>query len=91
MYPYHISSELVRKRDSSIKESYATFSVLAEGRSHINLAKTKYFFDLALSKSKSNSWRITIHLEYFPPINWRVRICFIGLQSEIIVVLRNKI
>jgi hypothetical protein len=65
--PYHTSSELIRKRDSSGKESSTTFSVSVEGRSHINSEKTKDFFDLARSNSKSNSWRITIHLEYFPP------------------------
>jgi hypothetical protein len=65
--PYHISSELIRKRDSSSKESSGTVSVLVEGRSHINSAKTKDFFDLACSNSKSNSWRMTIHLEYSPP------------------------
>jgi hypothetical protein len=79
---YHMSSELIRKRDSSGKESSATFSVSVEGRSHISSAKTKDFLDLARSNSKSNSWRITIHLEYFPPRNCHVRICCIGLQSE---------
>jgi hypothetical protein len=89
--PYQRSSELIRKRDSSGKESSATFSVSVEGRSHISSVKTNDFLDLAHSNSKSNSWRITIHLEYFPPSNWHVRICCIGLQSEMTVVLRNRI
>jgi hypothetical protein len=42
-----MSSELIRKRDSSGKESSATVSVSVEGRSHINSEKTKDFFDLA--------------------------------------------
>jgi hypothetical protein len=52
IYLYHTSSELIRKMDSSGKESFDTFSVIVEGRSHINSKKTKYFFDLAGSKSK---------------------------------------
>jgi hypothetical protein len=87
---YYTSSELIRKRDSSSKESSTTCYVSVEGRSHINSEKTKDFFDLARSNSKSNSWRITIHLEYIPPSDFRVRICFMGFQLKIIVVLRNK-
>jgi hypothetical protein len=67
MSPYHMLSELIRKRDSLGKESSAIVYVSVERRSHINLAKTKDFFKLARSNSKSNSWRITSHLEYFPP------------------------
>jgi hypothetical protein len=55
IYPYQTSSELIIKRDFSSKESSATFVVSVEGRSHINLAKTKDFLDLARSNSKSNS------------------------------------
>jgi hypothetical protein len=64
--PYQRSSELIRKMDSSGKESFSTFFVSVQGRSHITSANTKDFLDLARSNSKSNSWRITIHLEYFP-------------------------
>jgi hypothetical protein len=85
-----MSSELIRNRDSSGKESSATFFVSVEGRSDINSAKTKDFFDLARSNSKSNFWTTTIHLEYFPPNNCQVRICHMGLQSEMTVVLHNK-
>ena len=69
IYPYQRSSELIRKRDSSVNESSATFSVSEQGRSHINSKNTKDFLDLAHSNSKSKSWSITIHLEYFPPSN----------------------
>jgi hypothetical protein len=79
------------KWDSSGKESSATFFVSVEGRSHINSAKTKYLLDLVCSNSKLKSWRVTIHLEYFPPNNWRIRICCIGLQSETTVVFHNRI
>jgi hypothetical protein len=89
--PYHRSSELIRKRDSLGKESSATFSVLVEGRSHISSEKTKDFLDSTHSNSKSKSWRITIHLDYFPPRNCWVRMCFIGLQLDITMVLCNKI
>jgi hypothetical protein len=67
--PYQRSSVLIRKRDSSGNESTATFSVVEWGNSHINSTKAKDFLDLAHSNSKSNSWSITIHLEYFPPSN----------------------
>jgi hypothetical protein len=48
---YHMSSELIRKRDSSGKESSTTISILVDGRSHINMEKTKDFFDLENSNS----------------------------------------
>jgi hypothetical protein len=64
--PYQRSSELIRKRDSSGNESSATFFVSEQGRSHINSTNKKDFLDLARSNSKSNSWSITILLEYFP-------------------------
>jgi hypothetical protein len=64
---YQRSLELIKKGDSSGNESSATFFVSEQGRSHINLANTKDFLDLAHLNSTSNSWSITIHLEYFPP------------------------
>jgi hypothetical protein len=67
--PYQRSSVLIRKRDSLGNESTATISISEWGKSHINSVKTKDFLDLARSNSKSNSSRITIHLEYFPPRN----------------------
>jgi hypothetical protein len=76
---YQRSSKLIRKRDSSGNESTATFSISEQGRSHINSTNTKDFLDLTCLNSKSNSWSITIHLEYFPPSNWHVRMCYIGL------------
>jgi hypothetical protein len=69
MSPYQRSSEWIRKMDSSGNESSATFSISEQGRLHINSANTKDFLDLARSNSNSNSWSITIHLEYFPPSN----------------------
>jgi hypothetical protein len=83
--------EMIKKRDTSGKESSSTFYVLVQGRSHINSENTKDFLDLARLNSKSNSWRITIHLEYFSHSNFHVRMCFMGLQLEMTVVLRKKI
>jgi hypothetical protein len=80
--PYHGSEELIRKRDSSRIESYATFFVSVEGRSQINLEKTKDLFDLVVSNSKSNSYRITIHLDYFPPSTSLFRTCCLGSKPE---------
>jgi hypothetical protein len=80
-----------QKRDSSGNKSSTMFFVSMHGRSHISSTNTDYFLYLAHSNSKSNSWRITIHLEYFPPNNWCVRMCCIGLQSEITVFLCKRI
>jgi hypothetical protein len=81
--PYQRSSELIRKRDSSGKESSTTFSVSVQGRSHIISENTKDFLDLAHLNFKSKSWRITIHLEYFPPSNWHVRMCYMGCNWKL--------
>ena len=67
-----------------------TSSVFGEGSRHISSAKTSDFLDFAFSNSRSNSWRITIHLEYFPPSTCFVRMCCMGLQSDITVVFRSK-
>ena len=60
------------------------------GSEHIRSAKTSDLVDLAVVNSKSNSYRITIHLEYFPPNNCVERIYVMGLQSEITVIVRNR-
>ena len=65
--PYHGSIVLIRNRNSPGNESLGLDSVEAQGRSHMSSAKTKDFFDVALENSRSNSCRITIHREYFPP------------------------
>jgi len=72
--PYQGSKVLIRNNDSSAMGSSTTISVLARGNSHINSAKTKDFFDLEFSNSRSNSYRMTIHLEYLPPSNCLVKI-----------------
>lgn len=41
----------------------------SEGREQIKSAKPNDFFELAVVKSKSNSWRMKIHFDYFPPNN----------------------
>jgi hypothetical protein len=50
IYLYHTSSELIRKRDSSGKESSATFSVSVEGRSHIKFGENQIFLGLSTFK-----------------------------------------
>ena len=77
--PYHGSKVLIRNKDLSAMGSSATVSVSVEGKSHINLEKTKDFFALDFSNSKSNSYRMTIHLEYLPPRNCLVKMYIIGL------------
>jgi hypothetical protein len=38
------------------------------GKSDIKSAKTRDFLDLAEANSRSNSYKMTIHLLYFPPM-----------------------
>lgn len=40
-----------------------------EGRAQSISAKIRDFFDLDLMNSISNFYKMTIHLEYFPPSN----------------------
>ena len=60
------------------------------GREHIRSVKTGDLVDLAVVNSKSNSCRITIHLEYLPPSNCLERIYVMGLQSETIVIVHKR-
>ena len=60
------------------------------GREHIRSVKTSDLVDLAVVNSKSNSCRITIHLDYFPPSNCLERIYVMGLQSGTTVIVRNR-
>ena len=57
---------------------------------HIRSMKTSDLVDLAVVNSKSNSYRITIHLEYFPPSNCLERIYVMGLQSETTVIVHSR-
>ena len=88
--PYHGSNVLIRNRESYEMGWSTTVSVSVLGKSQISSANTSDFFDLEFYNSKSKSCRITIHLEYFPPSNFFVKIYIIGLQLEITVVLRNS-
>jgi hypothetical protein len=54
MSPYQGFEEMIKTKDSSRIDSSATFFVSVEGRSQINSTKTKYFFELVFSNSKSN-------------------------------------
>ena len=67
--PYEGSDDPIRNRDLSGINGSDVVSVLLERRSHRSSAKTKDFFDLDLINSKSNSCKMTIHFEYFPPSN----------------------
>jgi len=65
--PYQGSRVLIRKRVSCESYSSAPARREEEGREKINSAKTNDFLDLEVVNTKLNSWRMTIHLEYFPP------------------------
>ena len=77
--PYHGSRVLMRKRVSSVMCSSKLEGVEADSKEKMESEKANDLFDLAVVNSKSNSWRITIHFEYFPPRNYRDRIYFMGL------------
>ena len=57
---------LIRNKNSSGNESLGSVFVVAWGRSHITSAKTKYFLEVVLANSSSNSCRITIQQEISP-------------------------
>jgi len=57
----------IRNRDLSKVDAFDVKSLEDEGRSQSNSEKTKDFVDLDLMNFKSNSYKMTIHLEYFPP------------------------
>ena len=65
----HNSHNAIRNKDSSGMDGSVVDSVLLEGRSEVSSVNTKYFFDLDLMNSKSNSCKMMIHFEYFPPRN----------------------
>jgi len=65
--PYHGSKELIRNNVSSRIISSIVSSKLEDGRSHISSIKIKDLLDSDLTNSKTNSWRMTIHFEYFLP------------------------
>ena len=54
-YPYQGSAILMRNKDSLGNESMGYVPSVIRGRSHISLAKTRYFLELGLENSNSNS------------------------------------
>lgn len=67
MSPYHGLLEDIRNKVSSTIVSSDALSLDDNGRSHNNSAKTRAFFDLDITNSRSNSYIIAIHFEYLPP------------------------
>ena len=67
--PYQGLYDPIKNRDSSGIDGSDVVAVLSQGRLQRSSAKTKDFFDLDLMNSKSNSYKMTIHFEYFPPRN----------------------
>ena len=85
------SRVLIRNNVSSGICSSERDGAEGDGKEQSNSAKTRDFLDLVAINSKSNSCRITIHFEYLPPSSRRNKMYVIGLQSEITVVVRNRI
>lgn len=63
MSPYQGLDDEIKNNESSVIEFLDVDSKPPLGRSQINLVKTKGFFDLDLLNSRSNTYRMTIHLE----------------------------
>ena len=72
--PYQGSLEDIRNKDSSMIAALDVESLDDDGKSHSNSAKTRAFFDLDFTNSRSNSCKIAIHLEYLPASNYRDKI-----------------
>ena len=69
MSPYQGSDDKIKNNDSSGIEFLDMDLELIVGRSQIKSAKISDFVDLDLMNTKLNSYRMMIHLEYFPPNN----------------------
>ena len=70
---YHGSVIQMRNNDSLGNESKGSVVSVVQGKSHISSIKMRDFLEVLLVNSNSNSWRITIQHEYFPPSTCRVR------------------
>ena len=79
--PYHGSFVLMRNKDSSGNESKGSVVLVVQGRSYISSTKTRDFLEVLLVNSISNSWRIKIQCDYFPPSTSHVRTWYMGLES----------
>jgi hypothetical protein len=73
-----------------IGDSSGITSPDSTGSSEMSYTRTNDFLDFGETKSKSNSWRITIHLLIFLPITRRVNMYLNGFTTTMTVVLRNK-
>ena len=62
---------LIKKRISSEILSSDLDERESVGREKMRSEKRNNFFDLEVVNSKSNSWRMKIHFEKFPPSNYR--------------------
>ena len=90
MSPYQGSDELIRNKDSSGNEFLAVCLWSTRGRSVTSSANTNDYLDLEVMNSKSNSLRITIHLEYLPPRVRRDSMYCMGLVLDTIVVVHIR-
>jgi hypothetical protein len=72
IYIYQRSKDVIKNISPLLGNSLGTTSPDSTGSSKISYAKTGDFLDFVEMKSKSNSWRTTIHILIFPPITCRV-------------------
>jgi hypothetical protein len=81
---------VIKNISPRIGDSLGTTSPDSIESFEISSAKTNDFLDFAEMKSKSNSWRMTIHLLIFPPITHHVNMYWNGFTIAMTVVLRNR-
>jgi hypothetical protein len=89
--PYQGSEDAIIKISPLIGDSSGIISPDLTDSSEISSEKTNDFLDFAETKSKSNSYRITIHLLIFPPMTCHVNTYWKGLTTTMTVVLRRNI
>jgi hypothetical protein len=71
--PYQGFEDMIRNMSPFIGDSSGITSHDSTKSSEMSSAKTNDFLDFTETKSKSNSWRITIHLMIFSPITHHVK------------------
>jgi hypothetical protein len=81
---------VIKNISPRIGDSSGTMSPDSTESYEISFAKNKDFLDFAKMKSKSKSWRMTIHILIFPPITRHVNMYWNGFTTAMTVVLRNK-
>jgi hypothetical protein len=87
VYIHSRGEYVIRKISPLIGDFLDVTSLDSTGSSKISSTNTIEFLDFAETKSKYNSWRITIHLLIFPPMTCHVNRYWKGFTTVMTVVL----